>query len=344
MTSIGRSLLPLALLVVASAAPAQASSVLVARIDATGIAPERVEALDAALRAEARGVVRDRLLSSSPARPEGCGTDELCAAALAGQHGATVVVVPAYAVVGDDHRLQVSLYDQSGRLVATAVRALSAPPDFDVWRGVVVQLLSPESYVGHLRFQGVPADANVSVDRVPLSRAELAAPFVVGAGKHVVDVTAPGRVALRREVEVAFGEVVNVNAAMSPEAASAGDLSMDAFVPPVPWWPAAVTGGVASVSAITALVAAVDWFGTSQAVAAENASLQFDDSWDGHAYAVSVMPDALERTRILSLRAALRNDVIIMSAAGTIALVAGAASAALLTRWALADNDEEEAP
>lgn len=326
-----------------AASPAAASSVVVARLEASGADAAQAGKLDASLRAQARQVVGDRLSSAAPSRPDGCAGDQACAAALAATHGAGSVVLSSYQASGGRHELRVRLHDGSGKLVATAQRSLGALPDGRVLRGALAELLNPAAYVGRLRVRNAPSGAQVKVDHLPLSTAEVLEPYALSVGTHVVEVSAPEHTTLVREVAIAYDEELALDATLAP----VGDAAAPAPAPAVaaeavPWWPAAVTGTVAAVAGVAAIVAGVDWATTGYDVAVRNGQLQnADANLDPHHYAASLLPRGVDDKGLPLLRAAVRTDMVIVTVAGSIAVLAGAATGALAARWATAEEPAE---
>ncbi len=353
MTSIRCTLLPLTFAaVVLGAAPLAANPVLIARVDAEGIDAAAAQRLESVMREQARRVLGERLASAAPSRPASCADDNACAAALASANGANLVVLTTYAANGAELTLRARLHSADGRLVATAERSPTRPPDAREWRGVLHQLLSPGEYVGRLRFENAPAGAQISVDRLPLAASELLQPQAVRVGTHLVEVTAPDVAPIEREVTIAYDEELTFDASPPPPA-SASSPASSGHAAAVPWWPAAVTGSVMAVAAISALIAGADWAVTARDVDVLNAGLQRrdDDKLESHHYAVSLIPSEIQRRNLGPLRAAIRTDAVIVATAGSVAVVAGAATAAFLTRWVLGSsepapeaNDAKEAP
>lgn len=322
---------------------AAASPVALARLEAPRAEASLAAWLDASLREEGRRIVGDRLLSVAPERPRGCTGDEACAAALAATHGATSVVLTSYEERGDKHELRVRLHDSKGKRLAVAQRSLSALPDGRVLRGALAEVLSPSTYVGRLRVEGLPSGARVKVDHLPLSGAEVLQPYVLSVGAHVVEVSAPGRPTLRREVNIAYDEVVPFDASLpaSGEELAAGEVVAGASVP---WWPAAVSAAVAGVAGTAAIIAAIDLASTTNGVVAADAAVQNGGGMDAHLYAAKRLPEEVSARQLSLLRAAIRTDLVILTVAGSIAVVAGAATGAFVTRWATAEEPVEEAP
>lgn len=346
MTSL-RVLLSLACAaLVLGAASAVANPLVVARVESAPADAAMAGRLDATLRAEARALVGERLVSAVPPRPEGCRSDEACAAALASAHGARSVVLASYAKRGANHELRVRLHDERGKLVGKAERTTGAPPDARTVRGALAELLSPVTFVGRLRVANAPAGAQIRVDHLPLASAELMQPYALSVGPHVVEVSAPGHVALVREVTIDYDEELALDATLSPEGAAGADVPTEPAAEPgaVPWWPAAVTGAVTVLAGSAALFAGIDWATTAADVSMRDATLQNGESnLDPHHYAASLLPRGIERENLPLLRAAIRTDMVIVAVASTITVVAGAATGALAARWALSEEPEPEA-
>lgn len=343
MTSIRRTLSSLSFVafLLLGAAPAAANTVLIARVDAAGADTAVVERLNASLRIEARRVVGERLSSSSPERPQDCRDDQACAAALAASHSASLVVLTRYSESGGQHVLGLRLHDSGGKLLGKAERTLVATPDEHVVREALYSLLSPGEYVGRLRFEGAPPNALVSVDRLPLAAADLQQPYPVSVGTHLVEIAIPGQAPVERQVVVRFDEDVTVNAA-APAARGAMVTSgpSAAASTAVPWWPPTVTGGIAVAAGLAAIIWGTELAFTANTVAEQTSDLKIGEFQRQHRFTAWRIPTEIEQRQLVDLRATMRADAVIAATASAITLIAGAATAGLAARWALADDEE----
>lgn len=229
---------------------------------------------------------------------------------------------------------------------ASTVSARSeALPEGEILRGARAEAVAPSAYVGRLRFLNVPKDAQVKVDFLPLSAAELREPYTLSVGTHLVEVSVPGRAPLVREVTIVLNQELAFDASLPEEEAVVVETP-DVVVGAVPWWPATISATVAALSGTVAIVAGIDWLTTAWSVEQANAALHPETagSVDPHRHAALLVPREARATNLPLLRAAVRTDMVITTVAGSIALVAAAASGAYLVRWATADESLEEAP
>lgn len=219
---------------------AHAATVLFPAVRCPGLSGAESSSVDAAVRTAARAVVGADLSPSRPVLPVRCGDDDACVESLRENASAGLVVIVRCRGRPGYFRAELRAFAADGSVVGVAGRKLAQPPDVDLWRLLVLEVLSPERAVGTVAFQGVTPSVQLLVDGLVLSAHERAHGVSLSAGEHryqaivdgdvrgegVVDVR-PGESlvvedatkdptdALRRELEVDTGEVAPKSAAPS---------------------------------------------------------------------------------------------------------------------------------
>lgn len=318
------ALAPLVLVgVLSSPALAEERAVLVLRLDGGLADPSLAENLDASFRKEVQNVVGDRLLSQAPTRPVDCETEQECMAQVALVEGAAKVVATRLFGGPEQFTLEASLYEDMGALVIGSSRSFEGLPSPRLLRGLAVQLLEPARYTGRLRFEGVPEGAQVMVDRLPISKSDVARSVALTVGQHHVELVQPEGSGERHMVTLGYDEEVTLRF-------GGQDASAAAPAPAVgfPAWPSIATGAVAGVSALLAVVFVLDGVVTQAFVNGQAASIVTLPKSNGnpHFYAKYV---AQQARRLTTRRVAAQSSFGISTTAAVIAVLSGGAAGAL---------------
>lgn len=329
--------LAVALLALPTAALADDSNrVLLTRLGGEGVDETFAAQVDIGLRKEMKKVVADRLIEGAPPPPPGCDEGP-CAAALAAEHEAALVVIAVVKPDGDDFKLVARLLDADGTRILAAERTFDKTENYTVLEGLATQLLVPGDYTGRVHFTDVPSGAQVVVDGIPLSPDELAGPVPLTVGVHEVSVEAPG--VEPRVQEHAVEYAVDSELSLAPPRPMEERVRDIVAQPAV--WPTAVAGGVTGLAAVALIASVADYI--AMAVILE---VYYYQELEGirDSFRPRVVAEGVGETvgDWVPYRRAQRNDVVLIGVTAGLTAVAAAATAALATDLLLRPPPEEQ--
>jgi hypothetical protein len=240
----------LAILAFLTALPAVAQSETVLVLDPRVLEGElhgmEISRLDASLRYVVGANIGARMLDAKVAFPKTCEAE--CFVKLAEKHDAAWVLAPSIHA-GDKPRLVVRVHDRAGGLVAEGERVYSADIPPKTVESLAVQLLSPPKYAGKMTLTGVPEDAEVNVDAIPVLKRDVSKPVLLRVGEHRV-IVERGSARFERVVEVTLAD----SAAAAPREKIVKNIAKG-----FPGWPKYAAASVAGAAGLVGLVFAADW-------------------------------------------------------------------------------------
>lgn len=221
---LARFLILVSLLSAASALAEEGKMALLPLAQGSG-AQEDVLRLEGALRASIESITGRSLESPASTRElvesarnlgVDCQPSDLdCLLKLAVLVEIDVLLVPSVSLREDAFKLDLVLIDADDKSVKRAVQHTISPRSETFGKdveGVAVDLLAPERYVGSLQVTSSHDGATIAVDDVEKGATPTGTIDDLSVGKHLVVVSYPGAAPVAKNVEVAYGKTVNLEA------------------------------------------------------------------------------------------------------------------------------------
>jgi hypothetical protein len=271
----------------------------------------------------------DAVLDSVRALGVNCDpADAPCAARVGALGGVDLVVV----LLSKGDHISLKLIDVASSAERAAVaRQVTDKDHASACRSAVVELITPERYVGTLVFAGAPAGATVLVDAAPMGTLPFDAGLELKPGSYDVAVVHEGKPLVEKRIDVIYGAsaIIDVTAPAAP-ATAASSVDGVSLMPTT----LLIAGGlVAAVSVATALVmtAAMAWVGYLGCAGLPGASRSLENAPDAYIacfgflgiYDDAAVPAPLPGTQLLAIQVGTIVGLVF-------AAVGGAGGAALL--------------